>query len=106
MGSLVLGCTPIVNLFEQRCEPMPLDHTSIEYRIEPDVRRPASLEIWSVERVRESLPGGEFRTWQPFHRLTRSHASSTVEEPAVGFYGIARRETTGGIRGTDVYLLP
>ena len=73
-NSLALGCTPIVNLFEQRCEPIPLDHTSIEYRIEPDVRRPASLEIWSVERVRESLPGGEFRTWEPFHRLTRSHA--------------------------------
>ena len=105
-SSLVLGCTPIVNLFEQRCEPVPLDHTSIEYRIEPDVRRPASLEIWSIERVRESLPGGEFRTWQPFHRLTRSQAGSAVEEPAAGFYGIARRETTGGIRGTDVFLLP
>ena len=70
-SSLALGCTPIVNLFEQRCEPIPLDHTSIEYRIEPDVRRPASLEVWSVERVRESLPDGEFRTWEPFHRLTR-----------------------------------
>jgi type VI secretion system protein ImpG len=105
-GSLMLGCTPIVNLFEQRCEPLPLDHTSIEYRIEPDVRRPASLEIWSVERVRESLPGGEFRAWHPFHRLTRSHAVSPVEEPVGGFYGIARRETTGGTRGTDVFLLP
>ena len=39
-SSLALGCTPIVNLFEQRCEPIPLDHTRIEYRIEPDVRRP------------------------------------------------------------------
>ena len=80
-NSLTLGCTPIVNLFEQRCEPVPLDHTSIEYRIEPDVRRPASLEIWSVERVRESLPGGEFRTWEPFHRLTRSHAGDTGGRP-------------------------
>ncbi|TAJ83501.1 type VI secretion system baseplate subunit TssF [Reyranella sp.] len=103
-NSLTLGCTPIVNLFEQKCDPIQLDHTSIEYRIEPDVRRPASLEIWSIERVRESLPGGEFRDWQPFHRLTRRHTGD-VAEPG-RFFGTARRETTGGIRGTDVFLLP
>ncbi|ODT99450.1 MAG: type VI secretion system protein ImpG, partial [Rhodospirillales bacterium SCN 65-16] len=103
-SSLTLGCTPIVNLFEQKCDPIQLDHTSIEYRIEPDVRRPASLEIWSVERVRESLPGGAFRAWQPFHRLTRRHTGDAAD---VGrFFGTARRETTGGIRGTDVFLLP
>ncbi len=104
--SLVLGCTPIVNLFEQRCEPISLDHTSIEYRIEPDARKPASLEVWSVERVRESLPGGEFRPWSPFHRLTRSHAGDTTEEKVGGFYGTARRDIVGGVRGTDVFLLP
>lgn len=105
-SSLTLGCTPIVNLFEQRCEPIAVDHTSIEYRIEPNVRRPASLEIWSVERVRESLPGGEFRTWEPFHRLTRAHTDKAGDAPVGGFYGTARRETTGGLRGTEVYLLP
>jgi len=105
-SSLALGCTPIVNLFEQRCEPIPLDHTSVEYRIEPNVRRPASVEVWSVEHVREGLPGGEVRIWAPFHRLTRAHADATADAPVGGFYGTARRETTGGNRGTDVYLLP
>jgi type VI secretion system protein ImpG len=104
-NTLALGCTPIVNLFPQRCEPIALDHTSIEYRIEPDVRRPASLEVWSVERVRESLPDGEFRTWKPFHRLTRQRADDSPDESG-GFYGTARRETTGDFRGTEVYLLP
>jgi type VI secretion system protein ImpG len=105
-NSLALGCTPIVNLFEQRCEPISLDHTRIEYRIEPDARRPASLEIWSVERVRESLPGGEFRPWSPFHRLTRTHGADAAEQKVGGFYGIARRDIVGGIGGTDVLLLP
>jgi len=105
-SSLTLGCTPIVNLFPQRCEPVPLDHTSIEYRIEPDVRRPASLEVWSVERVRESLADGEFRTWEPFHRLTRRHLDGAAGSPLGGFYGTARRETSGDIGGTEVYLLP
>lgn len=105
-NSLTLGCTPIVNLFPQRCEPISLDHTSIEYRVEPDVRRPASLEIWSVERVRESLPDGEFRIWEPFHRLTRHRADDTADGSIGGFYGTARRDTTGDMRGTEVYLLP
>jgi type VI secretion system protein ImpG len=105
-NSLVLGCTPIVNLFEQRCEPIMLDHTRVEYRIEPDARRPANLEILSVERVRESLPDGEFRQWRPFHRLTRPNAADSAEQKVGGFYGIARRDVVGGIGGTDVCLLP
>ena len=104
-GSLALGCTPIVNLFPHRCEPVSLDHTTIEYRIEPDVRRPASLEVWSVERVRESLPDGEYRTWEPFHRLTRSHAGEKPDDTG-GFYGTARRDTTADYRGSEVFLLP
>lgn len=103
-SSLALGCTPIVNLFPQRCEPISLDHTAIEYRIEPDVRRPANLEVWSVERVRESLPDGEFRTWEPFHRLTRRNEEAAGE--GGGFYGTARRDTTADYRGTEVFLLP
>lgn len=103
-SSMTLGCTPIVNLFPQRCEPISLDHTAIEYRIEPDVRRPASLEVWSVERVRESLPDGEFRRWEPFHRLTRRREESSGE--GGGFYGTARRDTTADYRGTEVFLLP
>ena len=105
-SSLALGCTPMINLFAQRCEPIPLDHTTIEYRIEPDARRPASLEIWSVEQVRESQPGGGFRPWAPFHRLARSHGDDGDETKIAGFYGTARRSVTGSIRGTDVFLLP
>src|SRR5262249_10962626 len=100
-----LGRPPTANLFEQRCEPIALDQTRIEYRIEPDARRPASIEIWSVERVRESMPGGEFRPWSPFHRLTRSQAPDASEEKVGGFYGVARRDMGGGIGGTDVYPL-
>lgn len=108
-SNMVLGCTPIVNLFEQRCEPIQLDSTTIEYRIEPDARRPASLEIWSVEQVRESQPGGGFLTWEPFHRLARSQVGQAVEGedgPTGGFYGTARRVVSGRLRGTDVFLLP
>ena len=88
--SLALGCTPLVNLFPQRCEPIPLTHTDTEYRIEPDARRPRATEIWGVERVRETLPDGTQRPWQPFHRLTEvsrlrrcsaRRAASTIWHP-------------------------
>jgi len=105
-SNMALGCTPIVNLFEQRCEPITLDHTRIEYRLEPDARRPGSLEIWSVERVRETLPGGDQRPWSPFHRMTRPDAPEGADKNIGGFYGVARRAIIGGIGGTDVFLLP
>ncbi|WP_458096286.1 type VI secretion system baseplate subunit TssF [Roseomonas sp. WA12] len=107
-GSLALGCTPMVNLFPQRCEPIALDGTSIEYRIVPDARRPAALEVWSVERVREGRPGGGYRRWEPFYRLTRERSGGNEDaegEPG-GSYGTARRMGAGRGRGSEVFLLP
>ena len=49
------------NLFAQRCEPIQLTHTDIEYRIVPDARRPATMEVWRFAQWRELrvllLPG-------------------------------------------------
>ena len=101
--SLALGCTPLVNLFPQRCEPVTLSHQDTEYRIVPDARRPRAAEVWSVERVRETLPDGSFRPWRPFHRLTEGDP-----EPGVpgGFYHVARRAAAPGVPGTEVFLAP
>ena len=69
----------------------------------PDARRPRAAEIWSVERVRETLPDGSFRPWRPFHRLTEGDP-----EPGVpgGFYHVARRPGAPGVPGTEVFLAP
>src|SRR5947208_6495689 len=68
--TMALGCTPIINLFPQRCEPISVTHTETEYRIVPDARRSAAMEVWQVERVRETRPDGSSRSWRPFYRLT------------------------------------
>jgi type VI secretion system protein ImpG len=101
--SLALGCTPLVNLFPQRCEPVTLSHTDTEYRIVPDARRPRAAEIWSVERVRETQPDGSFRPWRPFHRLTDSDPDPGV---AGGFYHVARRAAAPGVPGSEIFLAP
>jgi type VI secretion system protein ImpG len=46
-----LGCTPIVNFFRRRAEPIRLTQTETEYRVVPDARRPRSHEVYSIDRV-------------------------------------------------------
>lgn len=101
--ALALGCTPMVNLFPQQCEPMALTHTATEYRIEPNVRRTGALEVWSVTRVRETRPDGSFRPWEPFYRL--AEATRDGGDPG-GFYHTARRHSPAPLAGSDVFLAP
>jgi type VI secretion system protein ImpG len=101
--SLALGCTPLVNLFAQRCEPIRLDDTAIEHRVVPDSRRPTATEVWSVTRVREPLQDGGTRPWRPFHRLT--HADPEPGVPG-GAYAVVRRAAPPPDAGTEVHLAP
>jgi type VI secretion system protein ImpG len=115
-ASFALGCSPIVNLFSQRCEYIRLDHTAIEYRVAADARRPQAMEIWSVDRVRETGADGRSRQWQPFYRLTGPVAANAFQaaEPGSdqdddspgGSYGTVRRDATGRGGGTEVFLTP
>jgi type VI secretion system protein ImpG len=100
---LVLGCTPIINLFSQRCEPIALTHTETEYRVVPDARRPAAMEVWQIERVRETRSDGSSNVWQPFYRL--GNADAEPDAPA-GFYHVVRRDIAGPAAGSEVYIAP
>lgn len=100
--ALALGCTPVVNLFPQRCDPLALDGTMAELRIVPDARRPAALEVWSVEAVRESRPGSPPRLWRPFYRL--DPASPPGAEENVPRYHVLRRAAAPPLPGTEVWL--
>jgi type VI secretion system protein ImpG len=99
--SMALGCTPLVNLFPQTCEPVQLSQADTEYRVVPDTRRPRATEVWSVERVREVLSDGSLRPWRPFHRLTEGDPDPGVPG---GFYHLARRAAAPGVPGSEVFL--
>ncbi len=101
--SLALGCTPLINLFPMRCEPIRLTHTDTEYRVVADARRPRAAEVWQVQRVRETLPDGSFRPWRPFYRLTESDADPGVPG---GYYHVPRRAAAPGVPGTEVFIAP
>jgi type VI secretion system protein ImpG len=50
-SSFALGCTPIINLFERKAEPITFDGTRTDYAIIPDARHFRHTEVYSVDRV-------------------------------------------------------
>lgn len=98
--NLLLGCAPVVNLFRQRAEPIELTQTDFEYRVVADVRRPAAMEVYSIDAVRATSPSGERRDFLPFYDV--KHASGVRSQPA--FWHASRRPTGKRDPGTDVFL--
>lgn len=84
-----LGCTPVVNLFEQAFDPLTIDGSRSEYCLTPDARRPRAVEVHSVEAVRLSEPGGEPAVVLPFYRLRSS--GSGVEATSRQLRWVTRR---------------
>lgn len=102
--TFALGCTPIINLFKQKAEPIHLEHTQSEYQIVPDAQHPDGYEVYSVDNVNLIESGGERHLYLPFYGINHRHTSDN----ATGFWHAARRESTrGGLRrddGTEVYI--
>ena len=68
-----LGCTPVVNLFQQVAEPIRLDHAHAEYRVVADVRRQRTTEIYSIDTVTSISPHtGTTMEFQPFYSFKHS----------------------------------
>jgi type VI secretion system protein ImpG len=97
-----LGCTPVVNLFEQTAEPIPLTQSRFEYRVVPDVAHPYGMEVYSVESVVSVDPTTNTTTaYQPFY----SFKHGTTRESNRAFWYAARKASgLEGDRGTEVYL--
>lgn len=102
--SFALGCTPIVNLYTHRAEPIDLTHSRVEYRVTPDSRRPFSTEVYSVDRVFAVSPDGDEEEYVPFY--SAQHASPRGARRR--FWHASRRSSlpvSGRVLpGTDVFL--
>lgn len=101
-----LGCTPMVNLFTHRADPFVLTQTQSEYRLVPDARRPAELEIHSVDRVLATSPDAEQMEFLPF--FSSKHAARR-EQQETYWYAVRRPGTreegsTQTEVGSELYL--
>ncbi len=99
-----LGCTPMVNLYRQRAEPIQLTHTDYEYRVVPDARRPLAHEVYSIDRVSATSPEGEALEFHPFFSV--KHA---IDRQAQQAFWYASRRTGTQVEGrvdpgTEVHL--
>jgi type VI secretion system protein ImpG len=96
-----LGCTPVVNLFEQTAEPISLSQLRTEYKVTPDVARPMGMEVYSVESVTAAEPDGTDREFRPFYDF-RHGSHREADQPL--WYSARRPGTGEHDHGTDVYL--
>lgn len=95
-SKLVLGCTPVVNLFRQRGEPIRLTHTSASYPVLADARRAYAYEVYAIESVnlvRQTPQGESIVEFRPFYSLQHAQAAASVEQ-ADGHYWALRRDDT------------
>lgn len=101
-GTFRLGCTPIVNLFEQIAEPIRLNHAQTEYRVIPDIRRQTATEVYAIDTVTSTSPDlTEPLHIQPFYSFR--HAVEP-DRPQAFWYASRRPSPRKGDEGTEVYL--
>lgn len=102
--TFVMGCSPAVNLFTHKADPIRLDHTNYEYQVIPEARRPTGYEIYSIDKVTASSPSGDIEEYYPMYGLNHEN-QNTVSNT---FWFASRRTAKMGIyerdEGTDMYL--
>lgn len=82
-----LGCTPVINLFEQSADPIPLSHRHYEYPVIADARRTDGLEIYSIDQVSASDQEGNTTPYRPFYGI--KHGQTEQQ----GAFWFGRRKT-------------
>lgn len=94
--NLLLGCTPVVNLFRKGGDPIPLSHTRAEYPLAADSAHAAAFEIHSIDRVcvvREARGARTVTEFAPLYAV--GHAAeeqSRGTAAGTGHYWAARRD--------------
>ncbi len=100
--TLRLGCTPIVNLFEQDAEPVEVVPTRHEYPIVADARRRLTTRIFAIDDVRGARPGApEVRRFEPLYSFRHGGAGGA---PEMFWYANPRPNAWGPDEGVDLSL--
>jgi type VI secretion system protein ImpG len=90
LKNILLGCTPVINLFKQRGDPIRLTHTSAHYPVIADSRRAFAYEVHSIDSVqlvRQTPQGESITEFRPFYSLRHGETSEKS-----GHYWVAHRD--------------
>ncbi len=70
--NMLLGCTPVINLFKQPADPVRVTHAKSAYPVLVDGRRAFGYEVYSIDRVfrvRQTAQGEAVQEFYPFFSL-------------------------------------
>jgi type VI secretion system protein ImpG len=90
-----LGCTPVVNLFEQNADPIRVTHTSTSYPLLADGRRAYAYEVSAVSRVfrvRQTPQGESVEEFRPFYSLRHDDLAPDGASGVGGRYWYTHRD--------------
>ena len=91
-NNVLLGCTPVVNLFRQHGEPIRLTHATASYPVLADARRAYAYEVHAIDAVtlvRQTPQGESVVQFRPFYSL--QHGQTPEQH---GHYWVMRRDGT------------
>lgn len=89
--TFLLGCTPIINLFERTTDPIKMDNTKLSYRLVPDQRYENTTEVYSIEGVFETKDENKIENFFSYNRSDE-------------FFWLAKRTSASNrsMPGTDI----
>ncbi len=99
-----LGCTPVINLFQQAAEPIRISHEQSTYPVLPDNRQPLTAEVIAIESVTRAEKTGRHETSEevpPFYSIQHAGAQQSHK---YFWYATRERSTRDGDKGTEVEL--
>lgn len=94
--SLAIGCSPMVNLFPLRAEPIAVNQATADYRVVPDSRRPMATEVYAIQGVEGSDAQGQSTRFEPFYAMRPGGRRA--------YWHADRRPGRPGDTGTEVFL--
>ncbi len=90
---LQLGCTPVVNLFGQRADPIRVTNTTSSYPVLPNAQKAFGYEVYAIERVfrvKQTPHGESIDAFAPFYSL--QHDDLLAEGEGAGRYWATSRD--------------
>ena len=95
--NLLLGCTPVVNLFRKGGDPIALSRTRAEYPLAADSAHAAAFEIHSIDRVcvvREARGARTVTEFAPLYAVGHGEGHAPGTGTGASHYWAARRDDT------------
>ena len=102
-ATIRLGCTPILNLFTQTADAIPLSRKNSEYRVLPDSRAEGFKEVYSIDYVQVTDDKNEVE-YHPFFSVSHSKGTHTAYWHAVRRPGPSARDVGNFDGPSEVYV--